>query len=125
MHGSKFPFAPDRTLALRSCLCLAGISLVLVGCGTVPLQLPDAESVVAGEPTPIDGRWRMEPMDAALRIEGGRIWAEHAYVEGVFRVESQDVIVRDIEQVEGEDSSASTSSPAPAGRRRCRKTAPS
>jgi hypothetical protein len=102
MHGSKFPFAPDRTLALRSCLCLAGLSLVLVGCGTVPLQLPDAGSVVAGEPTPIDGRWRMEPMDAGLRIEGGRIWAEHAYVEGVFRVDPQDVIVRDIEQVEGQ-----------------------
>lgn len=65
----------------------------------VPALLPDKTAVRPGDPMPIDGMWRIDPLSARVRIEGGRIYALDPWVHLlIWQVMPGMVVTRNLER---------------------------
>ena len=73
-------------------------ALLLSACGTVPTNLQQAGQLAAGEPMPIDGRWRMSPGGQSFTFGKSHAWAEDPYTAGVYSVQKGDVVTRGLHQ---------------------------
>ncbi len=77
-------------------MCCALIALL--GCGTLPANLPDAAAVAPGAPSPVDGVWQSDIGGLRFRFEGGRAIAMQPYTNVLARVSEGQVVVRGLRQ---------------------------